>query len=396
MTDILLEAPRIGATPDDEEGHYTCTTPDGELKKHKRASDYTGLLDENWALRRHEDRELARGVALADDLIALARAHQHDGDKEDKDTFNDDIIPKARMLAGAGSKANIGKALHRATQDIDRGGALAAVDPTWRTHLKAYRDTMARLPFEVDQRHIEQTVILDGYRIAGTIDRILVATQDLTVTFPNGRKVHIEAFDRIVGDIKTGRWFKPLGWMVQLGIYSQHTATWTKQADHPHGGVRGPAIGVRQDVALVVHLQAGDPAAPCDLHWLDLEAGYDGFLTAYEIAGHRAAAKKAHCAYTDHLPSAVQVQMEAWCRARLAVIKTHADAAACLTRMWPLRADDDSPVRYGDQPTAEQTATLLSLLDRIEGEYQLPFTPQPGTKGSATQPTPTETQGEPQ
>jgi hypothetical protein len=396
MTDILLEPPRIGATADDEEGHYTCTTPDGELKKHKRASDYTGLLDENWSLRRHEDRELARGVALADDLIALARAHQHDGDKEDKDTFNDDIIPKARMLAGAGSKANIGKALHRATQDIDRGGALAAVDPTWRTHLKAYRDTMARLPFEADRRHIEQTVILDGYRIAGTIDRILVATRDISVTFPNGRKVHVEAFDRIVGDIKTGKWFTPLKWMVQLGIYSQHTATWTKQADHPHGGVRGPAIGVRQDIALVVHLQAGDPTAPCDLHWLDLEAGYDGFLTAYEIAGHRAAAKKAHCQYTDHLPTVIQTQMEAWCRARLAVVKTNPAATACLTRMWPLRDTDGQPIRYGDQPTPEQTTTLLNLLDRIEGEYSLPFTPQPGTNGRATQPTPTETQGETQ
>jgi hypothetical protein len=395
VTDILLEAPRIGVTPDDEEGHYTCTTPDGELKKHKRASDYTGLLDGNWALRRHEDRELAHGVAKEDDLIALARAHPPSGDTDDRDVYHKIILPKARMIAGSGSKANIGTALHRGTVDIDRGAALAAVDPTWRTHLKAYRDTMARLPFRVVERFIEQTVILDGYRIAGTIDRVLEVLADCTVVFPNGRKVHLRKGDLIVGDIKTGKWFTPLKWMVQLGIYSQHTATWTKQADHPHGGVRGPAIGVRQDVALVVHLQAGDPDAPCDLHWLDLEAGYDGFLTAYEIAGHRAAAKKAHCAYTDHLPSVIQTQMEAWCRARLAVIKSHPAATACLTRMWPLRTPDDQPVRYGDQPTPEQTTTLLSLLDRIEAEYSLPLTPQPGTNGQPSQ-TPTETQGEPQ
>ena len=131
-------------------------------------------------------------------------------------------------------------------------------------------------------------------------------------------------------------------------------------------------------------LRYDDPDATPELHWLDLEFGYDAFLTAVETKGHRADSKRAHCQYTDYLPSAVETQMEAWCRARLTIVGEHPAAKACLLRMWPLRNPDDSLAKYGDQPTPEDTTALLSLLDRIEAEFGLPFCPQPGSQ----QPTP--------
>lgn len=381
MTDILLAPPKQGATPDDETGHYQCTTPDGELKRHKRASDFTGLLDDNYKLRQHEDRELAHGVALNMDLIALARAHRPDGDTDDKRVYDRDIIPRARMLAGSGSKANIGTALHRNMNEVDRGTPMVALDPDWRSHLQAYADIMATIPFRVVTDHIEQTVILDGHRIAGTIDRILEVTRDITVTFPNGRKVELKAGDLIVGDIKTGKWFTPLKWMIQLACYAHHTATWIPADDHPHGGVRSARILVRDDIALVIHLQAGIPAAPPDLIWLDLAAGYDAFLTAVEIAGHRSAAKKASALFTDHLPSAITQQAEHWCRARMDTVKTNQAATACLKRLWPFRDEADRPIPFDRiERTPTQIETMLGLLDRIEAEYGLPFTPQPGVQ----------------
>jgi len=376
--DVLLEAPKVGVDPDDEEGYYTVTTPKGEQKKHKRASDYVDLLDDKYTLRRHEDRVLARGVALRPDLVALAKSHLPDGDPADKDVYHTIILPQARMAAAADAKANIGNAFHRNTQEVDRGTPIQVLDPDWRRHLHVYANTIARIPFQVVERYIEQTVILDGHRIAGTIDRVLEATAPITITFPNGRKAHLGPGDLIIGDIKSGRWFTPLKWQIQCAVYANHTAAWDKDENHPHGGTRGPRINLRDDVALVIHIQAGNPEAPCELHWLDLATGYDAFLTALEIAGHRTAAKKATTLFTDWAPTSIEHQMTAWALERLAVVKTNPAATTTLQRVWPIRdPDTGQPIPYRD-PTPEQTAALLPVLDRVEQEYQLPFTAQPG------------------
>ncbi len=383
---IVLEAPRPGTDPD-EESYYHVKNPDGKVVRHTRASNYTGLLDDGYALSRYDDRQLAHGLAKRRDLVALAAAHHP---TDDKNVYHQTIIPQARAAAETDAKANIGTALHRNTEEVDRGTPLVALDPEWRTHLQAYARKMAAIPFEVVERHIEQVVILDGHKIAGTTDRVLAATRDTIVTFPNGRRVEIGAGELVIGDIKTGHWgleYNQIKWPMQCAIYAHHTATWhpdTDRPDEPEHGQRGPVIGTRADVALVIHLKAGDPEAACDLHWLDLEAGYDMFLTAVEIRGHRAAAKKAHCAYIEESPTAVEIQMAAWARDRLQLISGNPQAKADLLRRWPLRNPDDSLIRYGDQPTPEQTAALLAVLTVVEAEHQIPFCPQPGSR--ATQP----------
>jgi hypothetical protein len=387
MTDILLEAPRPGKE-DGEESAYYVKNPDGKVQRHARASSYTGILDDDYILRRYDDRMLAHGLGRRKDLAALARSHDP---KVDRAVYDRDIIPAARAAAETEAEANHGTSFHKDTELLDQGAAPAALDPELVRHYRAYLDTIAAIPMRIIHEHTERVVILDGHLIAGTIDRVVMVLAPITITFRNGRKVHLQPGDLIILDIKSGKWglqYNGIKWPVQCAIYSHHTATWhPHESGDPELGERGPAIGVRQDVALVFHLNARDPDATPELHWLDLEFGYDAFLTAVETKGHRADSKRAHCQYTDHLPTVIQTQMEAWCRARLEVIRSNPAATACLTRMWPLRAADDTPIRYGDQPTPEQTTTLLNLLDRIEGEYSLPFTPQPGVNGGTTQPT---------
>lgn len=378
---IVLESPRPGASPDDE-SYYHVKNPDGKVVRHTRASNFTDLLDDSWALRRYDDRMLAHGLAKRKDLVALAAAHNPNDDKR---VYHDTIIPQARAAAEMDAKANIGTALHRNTEEVDRGTPLVALDPEWRTHLQAYAAKMAAIPFEVVEQHIERVVILDGYKIAGTLDRVLAATRDTVVRFPNGRRIEIGAGELIIGDLKTGRWgldYNQIKWPMQCAIYAHHTATWhpdPTRPDEPEHGERGPVLGTRPDVAMVVHLQAEDPTAPCHIHWLDLEAGYDMFLTAVEIRGHRSAAKKAHCAYVEAEPTVIDIQMAAWARARLDQVGADPQAKADLLRRWPLRNPDDSLIRYGDQPTPEQTAALLAVLDDVEALHQLPFCPQPGS-----------------
>ena len=70
---IVLEAPRPGTDPD-EESYYHVKNPDGKVVRHTRASNYTGLLDDGYALSRYDDRQLAHGLAKRKDLVALAAA----------------------------------------------------------------------------------------------------------------------------------------------------------------------------------------------------------------------------------------------------------------------------------------------------------------------------------
>jgi hypothetical protein len=391
---ILLEAPR-GGTADEEESAYYVKDPTGKVRRHARASSYTGLLDDDFKLRQNKDRMLAHGIGKRKDLAALARSHDP---KVDKDVYDQNIIPSARAAAESDARANHGTSFHKDTELLDQGAQPAALDLDLIHHYRAYLDTFhaGRLPFLILHEHTEQVIIVDGHQVAGTIDRIAEVLEEIYITFSNGRKVHLLPGDLIIIDIKSGAWgleYNAIKWPIQLAIYAHHTATWHPDPDapkDPEKGERGPRVDVRADVALVFHLDAGDPAATPHLHWLDLELGYDNFLLAVSIKDARRLARKGHCQYTDHLPTAIDTQMEAWARARLeSAATTHADP---LRRLWPLRDPDTGhPVKYDGGP--EQTVTLLAFLDRFEAELGLPFIPQPGTTPSPT--TGKETKAEP-
>jgi len=322
MTDILLEAPRH--TNDGEEpDYYLVKTPDGKVKRHPRATTYTKLLDDDYLIRRNDDRMLAHGVGKRKDLAQLARSHNP---KTDRDIYDRTIIPSARAAAEADARANHGTSFHKDTELLDQGAQPVALDPDLVGHYRAYLDTVQRIPFEIVHQYTEQTVILDGYQIAGTIDRVVEVLEEQHITFRNGRKAHLLPGDRIILDIKSGKWgleYSALSWQIQCAIYAHHTATWhpdPQAPKDPERGERGPAVdGLRQEIALVFHLNIADPDAEPQLHWLDLVHGYDAFLCTIQGKEHQSLAKRSHCQYTDHLPTAIQMQMEAWCRARLEV-----------------------------------------------------------------------------
>lgn len=381
-------APARPSKEEDEESVYYVKTPAGEVKRHTRASSYTGILDDGYILRRYDDRMLAHGIGKRKDLASLARSHDP---KADKAVYDREIIPAARAAAETGAEANHGTSFHKDTELLDQGAQPAALDPDLAHHYRAYLNTIAAIPFRIVDRYTEQVVILDGHHIAGTIDRVVEVLEEITVTFANGRKVHLLPGDLIILDIKTGKWgleFNAIKWPVQCAIYAHHTATWHPHPQHPDKpelGERGPVIGVRPEVALVFHLNARDPDALPELHWLDLEHGYDAFLCSLEVKGHRSAARKATAQYTDYLPTAIDTQMTAWVEARLAVLKTHPHAAAHANEDWPFRDEHGATIRYSDlNPTTEQLCTLLAFLDRIEAAHQIPFTPQPGANGQTT------------
>lgn len=367
-----------------EDTPYYLTTPDGERKRHRRASTVAAEIEKLYALERYKLHQAAAGIGRRKDLYILAGTHDPE---TDKDVF-DVIIRDAEAAAASNAKANLGTAVHKMVEDLHRGAALAAFDPDYRPYLRAYRDTMAALPLHFDPAHLEQIIIYDDYLIAGKFDAAPTITAPVTVKLNTGRTVELQPGDRVIDDLKSGRWLSKLKWSAQLAIYANNQATWTKDDNHPHGGVRGERLEVRRDVGLIVHLPLNERPARCIPYWIDLNEGYDAFILAVELAGHRAQEDNLLTPWTDYLPTAIDIQMTSWVEARLAVLKTHPAAAAHANEDWPFRDEHGATIRYSDlNPTTEQLCTLLAFLDHIEAEHKIPFTPQPGPNGSTTKPT---------
>jgi hypothetical protein len=374
ITGIQLEAPKRSELLGElEETPYKIPTPDGKIVRHARSTSLADTLDDKYALEQYERHQIIYGLGKSKDLWTLARTHNPEDDKG----IYRQIAKDAAARAASGSKANLGTAVHKMTDDIDRHGAEPAAFPgEWQPYLRAYKKKLASIPFKIVTIYIEQVVVNDHHQIAGRIDRVLEATGTVHITLNTGRTVTLQPGDRIIGDLKTGQWLSWLKFSTQLAIYAHNTATWHENEDHPQGGTRGGKLDVSLEVALLVHLPVSDPDANCHLYWVDLVAGYDSMLTSIEAKAHRAQAKNYGTLYQAPETTAFEGAAEQWVTDRLNALTPAAQAA--LKLRWPLRDAAGKPVRYAD-PTPEQTEALIAALDTVEAEHQIPFGPsRPG------------------
>jgi hypothetical protein len=116
---------------------------------------------------------------------------------------------------------------------------------------------------------VERVVVLDDYQAAGTSDNLAL---------------EVPGFGLVVGDLKTGADLR-YSWQsiaVQLAAYANADAMYT-QGDAADGGGdrREPMPPVSKEVGLVIHLPAGE--ARCELHLVDLVAGWEAFQMSMDI-----------------------------------------------------------------------------------------------------------------
>jgi hypothetical protein len=211
-------------------------------------------LDERRALERWFQRQVAVGLALRPDLVALAVAAH--GDREKLDA----IVTQATEAAATTAKANMGTALHELTERLDRGEPVQA-PPSIMADLDAYRKATEAIEWLA----VESLVVLDDHLVAGTPDRI--------GRLPDGRVV--------IADLKTGS--VEYGWRsfaIQLAIYAHASAGYDVATD-----TRTELPAVDLDGAVVIHLPAGE--ARCELWHLDIGAGWRAFATAMEVRAWR-------------------------------------------------------------------------------------------------------------
>lgn len=244
----------------------------GKTGYYSRASSFGKLIESTKALEMWGQRMVAVGLALRDDLLLNVKAHAHDpaGNK----TVIGEACEQAIEAAKASEKANTGTALHKLTELVDQGVPLPPLPEATQRDLAAYRACMAREG--VVHKRTEQFVVCDELGVAGSFDRFMTVAVVPGVTYVGDIKTGNTAKDR-AGNIERDEAGRPVlayitAVAVQLGVYAN------SELYDPATGARTP-LDVHKGAAIVIHLPQS--LGSCELHWLDIGAGYEGAKLAH-------------------------------------------------------------------------------------------------------------------
>lgn len=226
----------------------------GKRVAYTRATTLAETLDDRYNLELWKLRQVAIGLAARPDLLALVGAQ-----RDDRDALNR-ITADALDASASGARANKGTALHAFTEQIDRGQEPFGVPANMIADLAAYVEMTSR--YRV--LGIEEFVVCDEIKVAGTFDRIY--------------EVDGKAY---VGDLKTGDGAVSYGQAsiaIQLAVYA-HGERYDVRT-----GERSP-LDVDQETAIVVHLPA--ESGEVALYEVDIAAGWQAAQEALWVRGWR-------------------------------------------------------------------------------------------------------------
>lgn len=240
---------------------------------------------------------LAVGLSMRSDLVlGVASAAQFDAEtgkltREAKSTLRG-LRYQAEQAAKSKAGANQGTAIHTATERLDFGESVEAINlpAPFDRDLRAYAALKDAMGLTYQPDHIERTVRIEGFGVAGTYDRL-------------GRSRYLEERgilapgELIVVDVKTES--APLMNMIhiapQLAFYAHGEDVFVPEprptsVDDPNGEYAGrwermPQVNVV--AALVIHVRDGR-ATP---YLVDLTAGWDGVQAAVRQRDRIKAAK---------------------------------------------------------------------------------------------------------
>lgn len=246
----------------DRWGRYLLPNPEtGEEQAWTRATTVSGLLSDTYNLERWAERMVVLGLTKRDDLMLLAKTVSDPQSRNGKSTLNR-IVKDAKDASSSGSRANIGTAIHAATEALDRGEP-STIPAPYDRDVEAYGAKLSALGIEVVPDWIERIVLVPELGVAGTLDRM----------------VRVPGWDLpVIADIKTGATvhFSELDHAIQQSIYANASHVWD-----PDEEALVPMPPVDKTRALILHLPAGE--AHCDVHVLDIERGYEAARVAVAI-----------------------------------------------------------------------------------------------------------------
>lgn len=235
--------------------------PEGGCKRvaYQRVTNFIDHLEDNReGLRIWTERHVLRGLRDSDDLKAEWLNAETDRDLTS-------IAFRAARFGGKDIEQEWGSMMHEVTAAIDRGEMMPR--EWWNENTKDYERVPPEAKRDADAYHlatrclthhlVEQMHVHDGYKIAGTPDRVS--------TYRKMGKV--QGKPKIV-DLKTGKVFERPGPRMieaQLGGYSE-SVPYDVQAE-----VRLEAMGYDTKLAIVIHLPM--MSRSCELVSADLVKG---------------------------------------------------------------------------------------------------------------------------
>jgi hypothetical protein len=223
------------------------------------------------------------GELLPDELDIV---QHYDPEDSDHRSLVDGLVARAKQRAGAMLAAERGTQRHLLTEhhDEDRdivatieAGVDLGIDPAVSLAVvECWRKIIEHFGIEIT--HVEQAVVDDENRLAGTLDRVGRLTRDITLPTEGGF-VTIPAGTTLVVDLKTGalkldRHGRPqhwLGYSLQVASYSigrlylfdpERRGRWSRRPSHEH--------------AVIVHIDATEERVEGRLIYVNIDAGREG------------------------------------------------------------------------------------------------------------------------
>lgn len=241
--------------PRDKWGRPGIMQANGKLKYYRRVTKFIKTLEDTYNLEMWAQRMVALGMGMREDLVLAASSlTAGDGDKIALQNVSDD----AKEAARSSGKATMGTALHKICERVDKGEQIPDMPAAFVPDVKAYIDMRERT---IQQWGLIETMrVYDSWQVAGTPDR----------TGCIGGKWYI--IDLKTGDIE----WSEREIAMQLAMYSKSTPY-----DLDKSGRFEDVPPVDQKKAVVIHLPAGE--GRCELHWVDIEDGWDGCLLSKKV-----------------------------------------------------------------------------------------------------------------
>src|SRR6187431_478606 len=244
-----------GGDPERVNGRYKFVDPFGNTVSAMTASNFGFPLADQYGLNKWRMRELVKGIAQRQDLIALLSVL----DRDSKGKV-DEIIDTALSVAGTSAAANQGTAIHEALRLADMG---LPYPEMFEPFVASYRSELARFGLTVGL--IEATVYNPGLNSRGDLDR----------TFIEADGTHV------IGDIKSTGHLEDAAHEISVQLKVYQSATHYRDDKGAWHAVPRGKHPLRDDYAIIVHVDREH--ATVTLYRVDLWIGSRGANLAEQV-----------------------------------------------------------------------------------------------------------------
>ena len=328
-----------------------------------RVTNVAKVLSDTEGLMKWAERMVAIGMARRPDLVSTAATLDPVADK----SALGDIARFAKRSAGDKVAAELGTAIHAATEAADLGEEVPA---EFAERVAEYQRALTAHGITIDPAFVEVVLVLQDRLVAGTTDRLITMGEP----------------EHVVFDLKTGAdvAYKQLEHCLQLTAYSRATSIYD-----PETGKHRPMPKVNQERGIICHLPAS--GGPCELYWIELrpdlldlalnvrELRRTKFQTAFDVPAVTNTAPTADL-LVEAFPGTVVDEQETEALLERRRQRLLAALPADVKAKWQA----ELPGIRG--PKAAETWTVEQM-DAIERAFELPWTDEPAAPAVAPETT---------